>query len=165
MMIAAKERNMSKLKLIITVTASMMVMPVFAVQMCVKTNTYISVFRRDVNGTSGEYKNSDTDKIWKVVYDYKTITGFASCNSLASTTNPTTVVTTGATSGVNCWCKMAPVPTYTNGIPTGVVSYWVYLKNYDSADECADNSGCTASCMNAMKSDASFRDTVFSTIW
>lgn len=164
-MIAAKERNMSKLKLIITVTASMMVMPVFAVQMCVKTNTYISVFRRDVNGTSGEYKNSDTDKIWKVVYDYKTITGFASCNSLASTTNPTTVVATGATSGVNCWCKMAPVPTYTNGIPTGVVSYWVYLKNYDSADECADNSGCTASCMNAMKSDASFRDTVFSTIW
>lgn len=165
MMIAAKERNMSKLKLIITVTASMMVMPVFAVQMCVKTNTYISVFRRDVNGTSGEYKNSDTDKIWKVVYDYTTITGFASCNSLASTTNPTTVVATGATSGVNCWCKMAPVPTYTNGIPTGVVSYWVYLKNYDSADECADNSGCTASCMNAMKSDASFRDTVFSTIW
>ncbi len=165
MMMAAKERNMSKLKLIITVTASMMVMPVFAVQMCVKTNTYISVFRRDVNGTSGEYKNSDTDKIWKVVYDYKTITGFASCNSLASTTNPTTVVATGATSGVNCWCKMAPVPTYTNGIPTGVVSYWVYLKNYDSADECADNSGCTASCMNAMKSDASFRDTVFSTIW
>ena len=164
-MIAAKERNMSKLKLIITVTASMMVMPVFAVQMCVKTNTYISVFRRDVNGTSGEYKNSDTDKIWKVVYDYTTITGFASCNSLASTTNPTTVVATGATSGVNCWCKMAPVPTYTNGIPTGVVSYWVYLKNYDSADECADNSGCTASCMNAMKSDASFRDTVFSTIW
>ena len=156
---------MNKVKLIFMITSALITLPVFAVQMCVKTNTYISVFRKDVNGTSGEYKNSDTDKIWKVVYNYKTITGFASCNSLSSTTNPTTVVTTGATSGENCWCKMAPVPTYTNGIPTGVVSYWVYLKTFDDADACAANSGCTASCMNAMKSDASFRGTVFGTIW
>lgn len=146
--------------------------PVYAVQMCVKTNTYISVFRKDTNGTSSECSNTDTDKTWRVTYDYRDITGFASCNALDSTTDPTSVVTSGATTGTNCWCKIAPVTTYTDGNPTGVVSYWVYLKSYDSADACADtpgcsggSSGCTASCMNAMKSDAVFRGTIFDTIW
>lgn len=141
-------------------------------EMCVRTNTYISVFRQNVNGNSAECSNSDTDKIWKVSYDYRDITGFASCNALDSTTNPTTVVTTGATTGTNCWCKIAPVPTYTNDIPTGVVSYWVHLKTYDSAESCNDgnscnssHSGCTASCMNAMKSDAAFRGKIFNSIW
>lgn len=163
---------MNKQRLIIVAFLVFVIVPVFGAQMCVKTNTYISVFRKNTNGTSAECSNSEIDKMWKVVYDYKTITGFASCNALGSSIDPTTVVTTGATTGTNCWCKMAPVTTYNNGIPTGVVSYWVYLKSYDTAEACADGngcnssrSGCTASCMNAMKNDASFRGKIFNTIW
>lgn len=146
----------------------------FAVTMCVKTNTYLSVFRANVDGTAAECVNSDTDKYWKVTYDYRTITGFASCNALDSSTNPTTVTATGATVGTNCWCRMAPVTAYTNGDPTGVVSYWVFLKSYNSAEACADTAtsgcgeartGCAAECMNAMKSNSVFRGTVFDTVW
>lgn len=159
-------------KTISAILFGLLIIPTYGAQMCVKTNTYISIFRRNVNGTSAECSNTDTDKIWRVKYDYRDITGFASCNEISSTTDPTTVGTTGATVGTNCWCKMAPVTTYTDGIPTGVVSYWVYLKSYDSADACADlggcsssRSGCAASCMNAMKNDAIFRGKVFDTIW
>ena len=164
---------MRKLLVLLTI-GILFVGEALAVTMCVKTNTFISVYRSNVDGTSAECSNSDSDKIWKVVYDYRTITGFASCNAMASSTDPTTVGATGATTGVNCWCRMAPVTTYTNGDPTGVVSYWVFLKTYDSDAACADTAtsgcsesrtGCTAECMKAMKTDSTFRSTIFNTIW
>lgn len=165
---------MGKIEIVTAMFLILVTTPVFAAQMCVKTNTYISIFRKNIDGTSAECANSTTDKTWRVTYDYRNITGFASCNTLDGSTNPTTVNTTSATTGVYCWCKIAPVTTYTNGNTTGVVSYWAYLKTYNTAEACADtvisgcdesHAGCTASCMNAMKSDSSFRGSIFNTIW
>ena len=154
-------------KTIISILLLLITMPVFGAQMCVKTNTYISVFRASIDGTDSQCSNSDTNKIWQVTYDYRKINGFASCNAISGSTDKTTVGATGATTGVNCWCKIGPVPTY--GTTTGVVSYWAYLKTYDSDELCAGNSactsGCTYDCMMAMKTDSTFRGTIFDSIW
>ncbi|MBR5354540.1 MAG: hypothetical protein IK122_00245, partial [Alphaproteobacteria bacterium] len=75
---------------------------------CVRDNSYIGVFKKNVDGTS---KQSDsTDKIWKVVFDYMTITGFASCNDISGTANTpqTNLVTGSADVGIHCWCEMWP---------------------------------------------------------
>lgn len=128
---------------------------------CVHNNTYIGIFKKDVDGTS---KQSDsTNKIWKVVFSDQTLTGFASCNDIVGTANtPKTNLVTGAADiGIHCWCEMWPVEEY--GYETGPTSYWMYLKSYSDATSCA--STCTDDCATAMKDDDTFRTAVFESMW
>lgn len=153
---------------------------VFGATVCARNGTYISILRKDVNGTSGECTNSintqdptDKTKTWKIVYDYKTITGYAACNTISGTyaRAKTNLYTTPSDEGTHCWCKMEPVSTY--GYTTGIVSYWVYLNTFEDSTACLGNTnscnsntnGCTAACMNAMKNDNTFRGAVFESIW
>ena len=133
-----------------------------AVEVCAKSGTYIGILKIDTNGESFEI-NPD-NKQWKVNYDYKTITGLAACNEIGGAfANPTTdLITSYADSGTNCWCKMEPVFDY--GYDTGIVSYWVFLRNdYDSPDAC--NNACTEHCASAMSFDSDFRRGIFNSLW
>ena len=102
-----------------------------ALNTCMKTGTYVGIVKKNVNGTSSEHV--DATKIWKVVYNYDTITGLAACNGISGTYgNPqTNLYTSSGDSGVYCWCKMEPVPAYNK--TTGITSYWVFFNNYTDA--------------------------------
>jgi len=128
---------------------------------CARNNSYIGIFKKNVDGTS---KQSDaTDKIWKVVFDYETLTGFASCNDISGTANtPKTNLVTGATdTGVHCWCEMWPVTDY--GYESGPTSYWMYLKSYSTDSACATS--CADDCATAVKDDDTFRTAMFESMW
>lgn len=142
-------------------------MAAFGYTTCMRNNTYIAVFRPTVNGTSSESNN--TNKIWKVVYDYITLTGYASCNDIAGTANTakTNLVTGSQDVGTHCWCQMWPIEDY--GYETGPSGYWMYLKEFTSESECANGTAsvdsCTVACEKAMKSDSTFRTAVFEAMW
>ncbi len=128
---------------------------------CLRNNSYIGIFKKNVNGTSSEH--NDTNKTWKVVFDYTTLTGYASCNEISGTANTpqTNLVTSTADEGSHCWCEMWPVTAY--GRESGPTSYWMYLQNFASAGACA--SGCTAACETAVKTNATFRTAMFESMW
>lgn len=128
---------------------------------CARNNSYIGIFKKNVDGTS---KQSDsTDKIWKVVFDYTTLTGYASCNDISGTANTpkTNLVTGAADTGVHCWCEMWPVTDY--GYESGPTSYWMYLKSYSTDSACATS--CTEDCATAVKDDDTFRTAMFESMW
>jgi len=128
---------------------------------CMRNNTYLGIFKKNVDGTSSTYENST--KVWKVIYDYITLTGYASCNEISGTANTpkTNLVTGAADQGIYCWCQMWPIEYY--GYETGPSSYWIYLDSYASESACA--SGCTSACATAMKDDDTFRTAVFESMW
>ncbi|MBQ6110755.1 MAG: hypothetical protein IJL05_05260 [Alphaproteobacteria bacterium] len=140
-----------------------------AENVCVKDGTYIGILRKNINVT-GDDKityNSDT-KEWKDEFDYKTITGIASCNGTSGsfgTANSGLTATTSST-GRYCWCKIEPVQNY--GYYTGVSSYWVFLKDFGDNTSCAaDATGCTAECAKSIAYNShynNFRTKLFSTI-
>ena len=132
-----------------------------AATVCVKPNTFVGILKKNVAGTSGE--SSNDGKIWRVVFDYKTITGLAACNEIDGTyaTALTNLYTSSTDSGPKCWCKMEPVLAY--GTETGLASYWVFLETMSDASTCA--TGCAAACMNAVKSDTTFRSGMFESVW
>jgi len=132
-----------------------------ALNTCMKTGTFIGILKKNVNGSSSEHV--DATKIWKVVYNYGTITGLAACNDISGTvgTPQTNLFTNAADVGRYCWCKMEPVSAYNK--TTGITSYWVFLNGYTDASTCA--STCTGACKNAMSSDATFRSSVFEAVW
>lgn len=147
----------------------------FGVDVCVKNKAYVSIFRPNVNGTS---KDSDsTDKVWKVEFDYRTITGNASCNEICSDTSAnitcasklvqTNLYTTKDDIGKDCWCQMWPVASYFAGESkpaTGPSSYWLFLNTYSDAATCA--SSCTNACADAvMNNTDGFRAAMFEAMW
>jgi len=158
-------------------TILFMCMSAYAENVCVKDGTYIGILRKnvDVNCGTANACTESCDKIvwssankeWKVEFDYKTITGIASCYSTSGTfgnKNENFAGTTSST-GRYCWCKMEPVQNY--GYYTGMSSFWVYLKDYGSGNNafCAD--GCTESCARAMAKNScysNFRTALFNTI-
>ena len=135
---------------------------------CMRNNTYFGIFKKNVDGDSTQSQSDATKKIWKVVYDYVTLTGYASCNDITGTANtPKTNLVTGPQDvGINCWCEMWPVEE-DYGYETGPSSYWVFLKAYDGAGETASTcaSNCAADCKEAMRSNATFRTAVFESMW
>lgn len=128
---------------------------------CVRNNSYVGIFKKNVNGTTSE--SNASSKIWKVVFDYITLTGYASCNEISGTANTpkTNLVTGTADIGQYCWCEMWPVLAY--GYESGPTSYWMYLKSFASDSACA--SGCASDCENAVKSNATFRTAMFESMW
>lgn len=128
---------------------------------CMRNNTYLGIFKKNVDGTSSTYENST--KVWKVIYDYITLTGYASCNEISGTSNTpkTNLVTGAADQGIYCWCQMWPIEYY--GYETGPSSYWIYLDSYASESACA--SECTSACATAMKDNDTFRTAVFESMW
>ena len=128
---------------------------------CARNNSYIGIFKKNVDGTSKQ--TDSTNKTWKVVFDYMTITGFASCNDISGTANTpkTNLVTGAADTGIHCWCEMWPVTDY--GYETGPTSYWIYLQSYGSDSTCATS--CTDACATAVKDDDTFRTAVFESMW
>lgn len=133
----------------------------FAVNTCMKTGTFVGILKKNVDGTSSEHV--DATKIWKVVYNYATLTGLAACNDISGTyaTPKTNLYTSTGDVGSYCWCKMEPVSAYNK--TTGITSYWVYLNGYTDASTCA--STCTGACKTAMSSDSTFRGAVFESVW
>ena len=145
----------------------------FAVDVCLKNTAYFTVLRPSVDGTS---KDSDsTDQIWKVVFNYRTITGNASCNEMCSDANVTcstnhvqTNLYTGKDDiGKDCWCQMWPVASYFAGETkpaTGPSSYWLFLNTYSDASTCA--SSCADACAVAVRDDTNgFRAAMFEAMW
>lgn len=128
---------------------------------CARNNSYIGIFKKNVDGTSKQIDT--TNKTWKVVFDYVTLTGYASCNDISGTANtPKTNLITGSEDiGVHCWCEMWPVTDY--GYESGPTSYWIYLTAYGDAATCA--SSCTDACATAVKDDDTFRSAVFESMW
>lgn len=128
---------------------------------CARNNSYIGIFKKNVDGTSKQVDS--TNKTWKVVFDYMTITGLASCNDISGTANTpkTNLVTAAADTGIHCWCEMWPVTDY--GYESGPTSYWMYLQAYGSDSTCA--SSCTDACASAVKDDDTFRTAVFESMW
>ena len=149
-------------KIIISVICGLMICQSgYSVSTCKKNNTYIAVFKNNVNGTSSE--SNSTTKVWKVVFDYETLTGDASCNEISGTANTpkTNLVTGSGDTGIHCWCRMWPVEDY--GYETGPSSYWMYLSSYADAPTCA--SGCTSACETAVKTNTTFRTAMFESMW
>lgn len=128
---------------------------------CISNNTYFLMLKPAVNGTSKE--SSNTGKIWKVVFDYITLTGFAACNEISGTANTakTNLVTNSEDEGTYCWCKMWPVEDY--DYETGPTSYWMYLDSYGTDADCA--SGCASACATAVKDNTTFRTRMFESMW
>ena len=130
---------------------------------CMRNNTYMAVFRPSVNGTP---TFDATNKVWKVVYDYITLTGYASCNDISGTANTpkTNLVTGSQDTGTHCWCQMWPIEDY--GYETGPSGYWMYLQSFNTDVACADSSsGCAYACANAMANNTTFRTAVFEAMW
>jgi len=146
---------------------------------CVEDNAYIGVLYKNVDGTSTAYNN--TIKAWKVVFDYKTITGLAACNGISGTrgTPKTNLYTDVSDVGTHCWCKMEPVvDTSAGGLGTtnltGIASYWVYAYDYATAlpnetvsvQENACAGDCTSKCATWISNNANgFRVSLFEAIW
>ena len=149
------------MKKLMTLLMMMASISAYGYTTCMRNNTYLGIFKKNVDGTSSMYDN--TNKVWKVVFDYITLTGYASCNEISGTANtPKTNLVTGAEDvGVNCWCEMWPIESY--GYEGGPSSYWIYLDSYASESACA--SGCTSACATAMKDDDAFRTAVFESMW
>jgi len=161
--------------------------PSYGANVCAKTNTYIGVLRKDLNGTyldSGNLPMIDnTIKAWRTDFDYdndsikeKTITGLASCNGITNTfgTAVTNLYTDATDSGTNCWCKMEPVRVagaYSDKRLTGITSYWTYLTAFSTESDCA--SDCTTACAHAVAdstwavsgNNIGFRSKLFEAIW
>ena len=133
----------------------------FGTTTCMKSGTYVGILKPSVAGTSGDHDN--TTKQWRVVFDYKTITGLAACNDITGTyaTAKTNLFTNAGDQGTYCWCKMSPASTYNTNI--GITSYWVYLNSYTDSTTCA--STCASACKTAMMSDTTFRTAVFESVW
>ena len=133
-----------------------------ALTTCLKNNSYFGIFKKSTNSTTPTVTDA-TKKIWKVVFDYTTITGYASCNEISGTANtPETRLVTGANdTGTKCWCQMWPIEDY--GFEGGPTSYWIYLTSYADAATCA--SSCTADCATAVASNTTFRSAVFESMW
>ena len=148
-----------------TITAILTVMmfcvSAHAFTTCLRNNSYFQVFKKNTNATVTPGTNptvDSTNKTWKVVFDYITITGYASCNEISGTTaTPKTNLVTGASdTGTHCWCEMWPVEAY--GFEGGPTSYWIYLQSYANASTCA--SDCTSDCASAVASNTTFRSAV-----
>ena len=155
-------------RIIIFLIMIMCVNNIYAYTICVKNNTYVGVLRKNTNGTVANVANTGLKKQWAVEYNYKTITGYASCNEISGTANtPQTNLYTGATDvGQYCWCQMWPIydddDTTNYNQETGITSYWVYFNDYSSASTCA--SSCTSACANAMATNQTFRSAVFEAV-
>ena len=148
-------------KILILVVLIMPLASAYGFTTCARNNSYIGIFKKNVDGTS---KQTDTtNKTWKVVFDYVTLTGYASCNDISGTANTpkTNLVTGSEDKGVYCWCEMWPVTDY--GYESGPTSYWIYLQSYSDATTCA--SSCTDACATAMKDNDTFRGAVFESMW
>lgn len=149
-------------KIILMITAILITsLSAYGFTTCARNNTYIGIFKKNVDGTSKTIDN--TQKIWQVVFPDQTLTGYASCNDITGTANTpkTNLVTSAADTGVNCWCEMWPIEDY--GFETGPTSYWIYLQAYVDSTTCA--SSCTDACATAMKDDDTFRTAVFESMW
>ena len=144
----------------------------FGVTLCAKKGTYIGILRKSINGNTAECTNSvdaqDSTiktKTWKIDYGYKTITGYAACNTISGTyaTSTTNLYTTPSDEGIHCWCKMEPVEAY--GYETGIASYWVLNKSY--ADETSCAAGCATQCATDMAATptSTFRNAILEAIW
>ena len=149
----------------------------YGVDVCIKSTAYLSIFRPNVDGTA---KDSDaTDKIWKVVFDYRTITGEASCNEMCANASvdctethhvQTNLYTGKDDIGTDCWCRMWPVKSYneleTNHAKpaTGPSSYWLHLKSYGTESACSTS--CADDCAVAVRDNTDgFRVDMFEAIW
>lgn len=149
-------------RFIIAITAIIMTgMSAYGFTTCVRSNSYIGIFKKNVDGTSKEINN--TKKIWHVVFPDKNLTGYASCNDISGTANTpkTNLVTGAADTGIHCWCEMWPITDY--GYESGPTSYWMYLKSYADATTCA--SSCTDDCAVAVRDDDTFRTAMFESMW
>ena len=142
----------------------------YAYTICAKTDTYVGVLRKNVNGTVADVTNTSTKKQWAVEYNYKTITGYAACNEISGTVNTpqTNLYTNAIDAGQYCWCEMWPIydddDTTNYHYETGITSYWVFLADYSTAASCA--SSCTSACANAMANNTNgFRSAVFESVW
>ena len=132
--------------------------------MCVRTGTYIVSLIPTRDGIS---QSVDSDNVWWVGFDYytnyitttatktKNVTGIASCNDNAGTAGVADkdLVATAVDTGVHCWCAME----------TPLVSDWVYLQVFSDEATCAAN--CSTNCATTVKTDDTFRSTVYQSIW
>lgn len=122
-----------------------------AEQVCVKDGTYIGLLKKNTNVSSdSDIEYSSANKEWKINFDYKTITGIASCYSTSGTfgTKNESFAGTTTSTGQYCWCKMEPVANYNHY--TGMASFYVYLKNYSNNTDCAADTGCAKECAYAI---------------
>ena len=122
-----------------------------AENVCVKDGTYIGLLKKNVNAVSdSDIEYSSANKEWKINFDYKTITGIASCYNTSGSfgTETSSFALTTTTTGQYCWCKMEPVANYNHY--TGMASFYVYLKNYSNNTDCAADDGCAKECAYAI---------------
>ena len=79
---------------------------VHAEQVCVKDGTYIGLLKKNTNVSSdSDIEYSSANKEWKINFDYKTITGIASCYSTSGTfgTKNESFAGTTTSTGQYCW--------------------------------------------------------------
>jgi len=131
---------------------------------CRKSNTVVILMSKSTNG-SGSATVDAAAKTWSVPFSYATlsvgsrtlnvISGNAACNGLTGTANTvdSSVRTTSADVGVNCWCEMM-LPAH---------SYWTYVQQFNSDAAC--DAGCATACANAISTSQSFRTGIFGGIW
>ena len=158
--------------LILIIAFVMPLISAHGASVCLKNDSYISILRKDVDGTST--KVNDTAKTWKVVFSYKTITGLAACNVISGTYGAprTNLYTDASDEGVHCWCKMEPVAdtVLNTDVTTGLASYWIYAYAASSESDCADD--CASTCANWISTNHKidgdndgFRIKLFEAIW
>ena len=158
-------------KILMTILCLMPVVANGTTTVCAVNNSYIAVFKKTLTSASVDASANGTTKTWQVSMadtgtNYsKTVTGIAACNEVTGTrgTAKTNLYTTTNDIGQYCWCKMEPVEAY--GYETGIASYWVFNKEYASADACRD--ACSTQCATdiASISDSSFRSSILEAIW
>lgn len=150
------------MKKLIFVLCSMLAIGVsYGATVCAKSGTLVAVLKKNISGVTSEY--DDSNKVWKIDFGYKTLTGLAACNAISGTyaTPTTNLYTSKVDAGVHCWCKMEPVDYY--NYETGFTSYWMYLNEYADSATCASN--CTSDCTTAVSSNTTFRSAMFESVW
>ena len=105
---------------------------------------------------SGNTEYDPTEKTWKATFSYGTVSGVASCNNTAGSSNSTAhpeynSTFTQATTGTQCWCRMT----------SPVRSAWVYDGPKDNAATCETN--CAYNCTYYVNNSASFRTAMYTT--
>lgn len=138
---------------------------------CIHNQTPVFVIQKSVKPTSVSASTSDMTFELRFDYDlvpgnssYRTITGMATCNEIATNTAGDTVSQGGANThlrasnadvGTRCWCSL-----------TGpVTTWWVYNREFSDDDACL--AGCASDCANAIKNNSNnfLTNGIYGAIW
>ncbi|MCQ2562044.1 MAG: hypothetical protein MJ158_00250 [Alphaproteobacteria bacterium] len=113
----------------------------------------------NINGIDSTNSVVLNDDAFSVSFNYGKIYGNSLCSNTSGPTG--TIGTPSNENGGYCWCNINGYDKNATGTES-VYSSWVAVNYSESFDTCSSN--CSATCANAIKTNADFRGQIYNTI-